>query len=155
MFMVSKNFNIIVLHINFKLNNVCTAPDPPANITIKQIEHNQLLLSWIPPTQSITGYHIYVEPHHELDMEYYFADRNFSHFTVHSLRERETYNVSMLALSPFLPSLLTDPIEITLRRGMLSSSIRFYEINNLLNFCSDCIKFLTILELRHLQGLQR
>lgn len=98
---------------------VHTAPDPPANITIKQIEHNQLLLSWIPPTQPITGYHVYIEPSLQLDDEYYFAERNLSQFTVHSLRERETYNVSMLALYLFLPSLLIGPIEVTLRQGIL------------------------------------
>lgn len=97
---------------------MCTAPDPPTNISIKQVEHNQLLLSWIPPTQSITGYHIYVESASlGLDVEHYFAERNLSQFIVHSLRERETYNVSILALSPFLPSLLTEPTEVTLRQG--------------------------------------
>ena len=99
---------------------MCTAPDPPTNISIKQVEHNQLLLSWIPPTQPITGYHIYVEAASlGLDVEYYFAERNLSQFIVHSLRirERKTYNVSILALSPSLPSLLTEPIEITLRQG--------------------------------------
>ena len=94
-----------------------TAPDPPANITIKQVEHNQVLLCWMPPPQPITGYRIYVEPRHELDVEYWFAERNSSQLTIHSLRERATYNISMLALSPFLPSLLTGPVEVTLRQG--------------------------------------
>lgn len=106
---------------------MCTAPDPPTNISIKQVEHNQLLLSWIPPTQPITGYHIYVESASPgLDVEYYFAERNLSQFIVHSLRERETYNVSILALSSFLPSLLTELIEVTLRQGIILLSYIFH-----------------------------
>lgn len=91
----------------------CIAPDPPTNITIRQIEQNQLLLAWIPPSQPITGYRIYVnaEPRNEHDVEYWFAERNSSQFIFHSLQHGATYNISMLALSSFLPSVLAEAIE--------------------------------------------
>ena len=74
------------------------------------------MLSWTPPSQPITGYRIYIEPRHQA--EYWYADSDSSQFTIHSLQEGVIYNISMLALSSYLPSLIAGPIEVRLRQGI-------------------------------------
>ena len=116
------DLSIVVMHepnINLIVKillSLDSAPDPPGSVTTKQVENDQIQLSWIPPPQPITGYRIYTEPRHQA--KYWYADSNSSQFTIHSLQEGIPYNVSMLALSPYLPSLVAGPVEVILKQGI-------------------------------------
>lgn len=73
------------------------------------------MLLWTPPSQPVNGYRIYIEPRHLTN--YWYADGNSSQVTIHSLQERTEYNMSMLSLSAFFPSVLTLPVEVTIKQG--------------------------------------
>ena len=95
---------------------LCTAAENPSGLTAELLpqEPGSFKVSWTPPTSSanLTGYRIY----------YSGADDSGSvdvgvsatNITIDNRTAGVTYSITMVALSPHLPSLVVGPVTVTL-----------------------------------------
>ena len=93
-----------------------TAADSPTGLTAEQLpqEPRSFRVSWTPPASSasLTGYHIYysgADDSGSVDVGASATD-----ITIGSRKPGVTYTITMVALSPHLPSPVVGPVNIAL-----------------------------------------
>ena len=104
---------------------LCTAADIPTNLTAEPLpqEPGSFRVSWTPPASlaNLTGYRIYysgVNDSGSVDV-----DASAANITIDNRTAGVTYTITMVALSPHLPSPVVGPVTITLGENSLLTSI--------------------------------
>ena len=95
---------------------LCTAADTPTGLTAEQLpqEPGSFRVSWTPPASSanLTGYHIYysgADDSGSMDVGASATD-----ITIDNRAAGVTYTITIVALSPHLPSSVVGPVTVTL-----------------------------------------
>ena len=92
------------------------AADSPTNLTAEQLpeEPESLRVSWTPPASlaNLTGYHIYYSGAD--DSGSVDVDASATEVTIDNCTAGVTYTITMVALSPHLPSPVVGPVAVTL-----------------------------------------
>ena len=95
---------------------VYTAADIPTDLTAEQLpqEPGSFRVSWTPPASSanLTGYHIYYSGAN--DSGSVDVGASATNITIDSRKPGVTYTITMVALSPHLPSPVIGPVNVTL-----------------------------------------
>ena len=95
---------------------LCTAADHPTGLTAEQLpqEPGSFRVSWTPPASlaNLTGYHIYYSGAD--DSGIMDVGASATNITIDSRTAGETYTITMVALSPHLPSPVVEPVHIAL-----------------------------------------
>ena len=96
---------------------LCTAADSPTGLTAEQLpqEPGSFRVSWTPPASSanLTGYRIYYSGSN--DSGSMDVDASATDITIDNRTAGVTYTITMVALSPHLPSPVIGPV--TTRQG--------------------------------------
>ena len=98
-----------------------TAADHPTGLTAEQLpqEPGSFRVSWTPPASSanLTGYHIYysgADDSGSMDV-----GASATSITIDSRKPGVTYSITMVALSPHLPSPVVGPVSVILGENNL------------------------------------
>ena len=95
---------------------MCTAADPSTDLTTEGLPHKpgSFRVSWTPPTSltNLTGYHIYYSGAD--DSGSVDVDAPATEVTIDNRMAGMTYSITMVALSPHLPSPVVGPVSVTL-----------------------------------------
>ena len=95
---------------------LCTAADHPTNLIVEQLpqEPGSFRVSWTPPASSanLTVYRIYYSGANDSGSRDVGASA--TNITIDSHTAGETYTITMVALSPHLPSSVIGPVTVTL-----------------------------------------
>ena len=94
----------------------CAAADSPTDLTVEQLpqEPGSFRVSWTPPASltNLTGYRIYYSgPDDSGSMDVGGSGTNI---TIDNRTTSVSYSITMVALSPHLPSPMIGPVTITL-----------------------------------------
>ena len=94
----------------------CAAADSPTDLTVEQLpqEPGSFRVSWTPPASltNLTGYHIYYSGAN--DSGSVNVDASATNITIDNRTAGVTYTITMVALSPHLPSPVIGPVTVTL-----------------------------------------
>ena len=92
-----------------------TAANPPLNLLAVQLTITAVQVSWSAPASgaTVTGYVIYYETTGDSEQSV-TVGAAATEYTLTGFQERRSYNISILALSNQLPSILTGPISLFL-----------------------------------------
>ena len=95
---------------------LCTAADRPTNLIVEQLpqEPGSFRVSWTPPASSanLTGYRIYYSGAD--DSGSMVVDASTTNIIIGSRKPGVTYSITMVTLSPHLPSSVVGPVTVTL-----------------------------------------
>ena len=95
---------------------LCSAADHPSGLTVEQLpqEPGSFRVSWTPPASSanLTGYHIYYSGAD--DSGSVDVGASATNITIGSRTAGVTYSITMVALSPHLPSPVIGPVTVAL-----------------------------------------
>ena len=98
---------------------LCTAPDSPTDLTTEQLpqESRSFRVSWTPPASlaNLTGYRIYYSGAD--DSGSVDVGASATEVTIDSRTAGVTYTITMVALSPHLPSLVVGPVNVSLGKN--------------------------------------
>ena len=98
-----------------------TAADHPTNLTVEQLpqEPGSFRVTWTPPASSanLTGYRIYYSGAN--DSGSMDVGASTTNITIDSRITGVTYTITMVALSPHLPSPVIGPVSVTLGENNL------------------------------------
>ena len=107
------------MHIIF----LCTAVDSPNDLTTDQLpqEPGSFRVLWTPPASltNLTGYRIYYSGAD--DSGSVDAGASGTNITIDNRMVGVTYTITMVALSPHLPSPVVGPVAVTLGKNNLNS----------------------------------
>ena len=107
---------------------LCTAADHPRDLTAKQLprEPGSFRVSWTPPASltNLTGYHIYYSG--AGDSGSMDVGASATEVTVDNRTAGVTYTITMVALSPHIPSPVVGPVNVTLGENNLHAYNRHY-----------------------------
>ena len=100
---------------------LCTADDHPTGLTAEQLQQNSrsFRVLWTPPafTANLTGYRIYYTGAN--DSGSMDVDASATNVTIGYRITGVTYNITMVALSPHLPSPVTGPAAVSPGRSFV------------------------------------
>ena len=95
---------------------LCAAADPPTGLTVEETlrEPGSFRVSWTTPASSanLTGYRIYYSGANDSGSRDVGASA--TNITIGSRKLGVTYSITMVALSPHLPSPVVGPVNIAL-----------------------------------------
>ena len=95
---------------------LCTAADSPTNLTAERLPQDpgSFSVSWTPPASlaNLTGYHIYYSGANDSGSR--DVDASTTNITIDNRIVGVTYTITMVALSPDLPSPVIGPVNVTL-----------------------------------------
>ena len=95
---------------------LCSAADSPTDLTAEKLpeEPGSFRVSWTPPASSanLTGYRIYYSG--VTDSGSVDVGASATNITIDNRTAGVTYTITMVALSPHLPSPVVGPAEVTL-----------------------------------------
>ena len=102
----------------------CTAANTPTNLTVERLpeEPGSFRVSWTPPasTANLTGYRIYysgADDSGSMDV-----DASATEVTIGNRTAGVTYTITMVALSPHLPSPMIGPVTVILGEDFASKN---------------------------------
>ena len=103
---------------------LCIAADIPTDLTVERLpqEPESFRVSWTPPDPSanLTGYRIYYSgPDDSGSMD---VDASTTNITIGNRMTSVTYSITMVALSPHLPSPMIGPVTIILGENFTSKN---------------------------------
>ena len=92
-----------------------SAPSIPTDVRLSQVGLNTLEITWLPPSEYPlpTGY---IVQYHGYDYGVIEAEANENTITISGLDRRSSYQISLVAKSTTLPSLVSDWVNVTLGR---------------------------------------
>ena len=103
---------------------LCTAADHPTDLTVERLpqEPGSFRVSWTPPASltNLTGYRVYysgADDSGSMDV-----GASTTEVTIDNRTAGVTYSITMVALSPQLPSPVVGPVTITLGKYNLNST---------------------------------
>ena len=106
---------------------LCTAVDPPTGLIAEQLQDDSggFRVLWSPPAFSanLTGYRIYysgVNDSGSVDV-----DPLATNITIEDCITGVTYDITMVALSPHLPSPVIGPVTVTPGESFVTNNINF------------------------------
>ena len=103
---------------------LCTAADTPTDLTAEKLpqEPGSFRVSWNPPASSanLTGYRIYYSGAD--DSGSVDVGASTTNITIDSHKLGVAYTITMVALSPHLPSSVVGPVTVTLGENNLYST---------------------------------
>ena len=106
---------------------LCTAADIPTGLTAEQLlpEPRSFRVSWTPPASlaNLTRYRIYYSGAN--DSGSVDVDASETEVTIDNRTTNVTYTITMVALSPYLPSPVVGPVSFTLGKNFVSRKIMF------------------------------
>ena len=107
---------------------LCTAVDHPTGLIAERLQKDSgsFRVLWTPPafSASLVGYRIYYSGAN--DSGSVDVDALATNITIHDRIIGVTYNITMVALSPHLPSLVIGPATVTPGESFVTSSIDLY-----------------------------
>ena len=102
----------------------CTAADHPTDLTVERLpeEPESFRVSWTPPASltNMTGYHIYYSGAD--DSGNVDVDASQTNITIDNCTTSVTYSITMVALSPHLPSPVIGPVSVILGEDFASKN---------------------------------
>ena len=101
---------------------LCTAAESPTGLSVEQLpeELGSFRVSWTPPasTANLTGYRIYYSgPDDSGSMD---VGASATEVTIDNRTTSVTYSITMVALSPHLPSPVIGPVSVILGEDFAS-----------------------------------
>ena len=104
---------------------LCTAPDSPTDLTTEQLpqEPSSFRVSWTPPASlaNLTGYRIYYSGAD--DSGSVDVGASTTNITIDNRMAGVAYSITMVALSPHLPSPVVGPVSVILGENSVFEDI--------------------------------
>lgn len=97
---------------------MCSVPDPPRDVVVKQLGPRSLKVTWSLPRQHHNNYYIYIDSSTITeDSQGLYVPGSHTQGVIGHLVAGQAYNLTIVALSTSLPSRMVDILTVTLQQG--------------------------------------